>query len=199
MKYPKSFEDLIDGFARLPGVGYKTAERMAFQVLSMNEEDVKTFANALLNSKTSIHPCPKCGHITEKEECEICSDTLRDHSTICVVATSKDVYALERSKSYNGLYHVLGGNISPVNGIGPDNLNIASLIERIDTGMYKELILATNPTIEGETTALYLSKLLSNRNIIISRIAQGVPIGANLDYTDSVTLDRALEGRKIIK
>jgi len=199
MKYPKSFEDLIDGFARLPGVGYKTAERMAFQVLSMNKEDVKVFASALMNVKDHIHPCKICGHITENEECEICTDTLRDHSTICVVATSKDVYAIERSKNYNGLYHVLNGNISPVNGIGPDELNIASLIERINSGKIKELILATNPTIQGETTAIYLSKLFEDKDIVISRIAYGVPMGANLDYTDSYTLDKAIEGRKKIK
>jgi len=198
MNYCKSFEDLIDSLKKLPGVGYKSAERMAYQILDMNNFDVDEFSKSLHSAKTNIHRCNICGHLTEEDLCEACKDNSRDQSIICVVQSSKDVYAIDKTNSYHGLYHVLNGAISPVNGIGPNDLNIDSLINRIETNNIKEIIIATNPTVEGETTALYLSKILEKYNLEITRIAYGVPLGANLDYTDDFTIIKAIEGRRKI-
>lgn len=197
MKYCKSFENLIDNLKKLPGVGYKSAERMAYQILDMDNLDANEFAKALIDAKSNIHRCKVCGNITEDEVCEVCTSNLRDKSIICVVQHPKDIYAIDKSGSYNGLYHVLGGAISPINGIGPEQLKIKELFDRINKDV-KEIIIATNPTTEGETTALYLSKLLEKYDVTVSRIAYGVPLGANLDYTDEFTIEKAIEGRRKI-
>lgn len=195
--YPKSLETLIESFKLLPGVGPKTAERMALYTLKLKTDDVTDFANALVNVTESIHDCEICHHITDEKTCTICRDEVRDKTTICIVEHSKDVIALEKMNAYNGLYHVLGGAISPLDGIGPDDLNLRSLIVRLqDNDEVKELILATNPTIEGETTALYLKKLLGETSLVITRIAHGLPVGGDLEYADEITLSKALEGRR---
>lgn len=199
MKYPNSFEELIESLKKLPGIGPKSAERMAYQILDMSEYDVKEFADSLVKAKQNIHHCSVCGHMTENDVCEICESPYRDHSTICVVQSSKDVFAIEKARDYSGVYHVLHGVISPLNGVGPQDLNIPSLIQRIEKEGIKEIILATNPTTEGETTALYLSKILANKPVVVTRIAYGVPMGANLDYTDEYTILKALEGRRQYK
>lgn len=198
MNYTKSFEELIEALKKLPGVGYKSAERMAYQILEMNSFDANEFSKALMDAKTKIHKCKVCGCLTEDDLCEVCSDSKRDQTTICVVTYPKDVYAIDKTNSYNGLYHVLNGVISPANGIGPSDLTINELLKRVAKGSVKEVILATNPTAEGETTALYISKMLEKYNVIVSRIAYGVPLGANLDYTDEFTILKALEGRRKI-
>ncbi len=195
MNYPKSFEKCIEGFKKLPGVGAKSAERYTYTMLDCSNEDVENFARALIELKKSIHPCKKCGHITEAEICEICSDQTRDQSTICVVQSSKDVLAMEKIREYHGTYHVLHGLISTNKGILPENLNIENLLQRINSEI-KEIILATNATIEGETTALYLDKLISSKGAYVTRIAYGIPIGGHLDYADELTLIKAIEGRK---
>lgn len=196
MKYPNSFENLIDSLKKLPGVGPKSAERMAYQILDMSEFDIKEFSQSLVDAKSKLHSCSICGHMTEDDICDVCKSSYRDKSVICVVQSSKDVFAIEKTKEYNGVYHVLHGAIAPMNGIGPQDLNIASLVKRIDEGGVKEVILATNPTTEGETTSLYLNKILGSKGVEISRIAYGVPMGANLDYTDEYTLLKSLQGRK---
>lgn len=198
MKKLKSIELLTDSFAMLPGVGHKSAEKMAYSVLEMSDENAKIFANSILNVKNSVHKCPICGSYTESEYCDICSDKNRDKTKLIVVSYSKDVLAFEKLNSYNGLYHVLGGVLSAINGVGIKDLNIESLIKRIDENQIKEIIIATNPTTEGETTALYLAKLLEDKNINVTRLAYGLPIGGHLEYADSLTLERALEGRKKI-
>lgn len=196
MNYPKSFLDLVECFKRLPGIGGKSAERLAYYVLSMDKEYVQEFAHTLMNFQDNIHYCKKCGHICECDYCEICQDETRDQSVICVVESPKDVFAMEKVREYHGLYHVLHGTISMIDGTTVDDLNISSLFERLDG--VKEVILATNPTREGETTALFLAKLLAKRNIETSRIANGLPIGSNIDYADELTLLKSLEGRKKI-
>lgn len=195
MAYPKSFEQCMEGFKKLPGVGTKSAERYAFTMLSCSEREVEEFANALLEMKSKIHPCPICGNLSEEEECDICKDKNRDQTTICVVQSARDIIAMERTNEYKGVYHVLNGLISTSKGILPEDLNIDSLIRRIDTGV-KEVILATNATVEGETTALYLDKLLASKAILVTRIAYGIPMGGHLDYADELTLIKAIEGRK---
>lgn len=197
MYYPKTFQDLVDCFKRLPGIGSKSAERLAYHILSMDEEYLKEFANTLANVHDNIHYCKKCGHICENDICDICKDGTRNQNIICVVEESKDVFAMEKVKEYNGLYHVLHGTMSIMDGRTLDDLNVSSLFERIDDSV-KEVIIATNPTREGETTALYLAKLLSKYNITVSRIANGLPIGSNIDYADELTLLKSLEGRKKI-
>lgn len=198
MKYPKSFEMLVESLKKLPGVGTKSAERMAYEILEMDVEDVQQFVDSLVNVKKTLRNCDTCGLISETEKCEICSDQTRDHSLMCVVQSSKDAYALERAKEYNGLYHVLNGVISVSNGTGPNDINLPSLLKRIDGLKIKELIIATNPNIEGETTALYISKLLEKKEINITRLAYGLPVGGNLDYADDYTLLKALQGRRKI-
>ena len=198
-RYPPAFEDLITSLKSLPGIGTKSAERMAYQILDMDEEFLSTFAGSLVRVKSQIHRCIKCGIMCEDEICDICASGDRDESVICVVSLSKDVYALEKSESFNGLYHVLNGVISAVNGKGIEDLNIDSLIKRVDNGEVKEVILATNPNVEGEVTALYISELLKGKGINVTRIAYGLPVGAHLDYTDEITLGKALQGRRNIK
>lgn len=198
MKDLKSINNLIDAFARLPGVGHKSAEKMAYSVLDMDKETVDIFCDALKDVKLKIHHCPICGTFTEDDVCEICSDSSRDKSKIVVVSYPKDVNAFEKLGTYKGRYHVLGGVLSAVNGVGVEDLNIESLIKRIKEDKVQEIIIATNPTTEGETTALYLAKILEDLNINISRLAYGLPMGGHLEYADSLTLSKALEGRKKI-
>lgn len=198
MSYPKSFEKCMEGFKKLPGVGAKSAERYAFTMLECSKEEVEELAYALLEMKEKIKPCSICGNLTEEDECEICRSDKREHSIICVVQSSKDILAMERTNEYKGVYHVLGGLISTSKGILPEDLNIDSLLERID-GTVEEVILATNATVEGETTALYLDKLLSSKGVLVTRIAYGIPIGGHLDYADELTLIKAIEGRKKIE
>jgi len=194
-EYIEEIEILADHFRRLDGVGRKSALRMAFSVLDMNEEDVRTFADALVAVKTEIGYCPECKNISGGGLCPVCADEERDRSTICVVEDFRAVAAVERAKGYRGLYHVLHGSISPMKGIGPDDLTVKELLERLRGGEVTEVILATNPTVEGETTAMYLSRLIAPLGIRTSRIANGVPVGGDLEYTDEITMRRALEGR----
>ena len=200
MEQLKSLERLIESFNKLPSVGKKSAERMAYSMLDMSEEDIKEFSLAINNIKEKIHTCPVCGCLTEKEKCDICSDHTRDKSTILVVSYPKDIMVFEKAERYCGVYHVLGGVISMTKGISADDLKIQQLLERAEDINVKEIIIATSPTIEGETTALYLAKLLeSNSHVKVTRIAYGLPMGANLDYADSLTLSKALEGRINLK
>lgn len=199
MKELEAIEKLTDSFTLFPSIGEKTAERMAYALLDMSEDNVNRLITSIKNVKEKIHPCPICGLLTEDSICSVCSDSTRDKSLCMVIENSKDAIAFENTKTYRGIYHVLNGVISPSKNIGPENLTINKLIERIDKGEIKELIISTSGTIEGETTALYLNKILENNDIKISRIACGIPIGANLDYLDSLTLDRALKGRTKLK
>ena len=196
MKYPQTFENLINGLKKLPGVGSKSAERMAYQILNMDDEDITKLATSLLESKEKLTRCKKCGCMSEGDECEICKDNTRDTKTLCVVQSTKDVYALEKVKNYNGVYHVLNGVISPSLGVTPNDLNLNRLVDRIINDEIKEVILATNPNIEGETTALYIAKLLENQNVEVTRLAYGLPVGASLDYADEYTLIKSLQGRR---
>ena len=197
MKYPDSFEKLMESFKMLPGIGNKSAERMVYKILEMDESDVKQFSDNLLNFKKTIKYCQKCGHISEGELCDICSDESRDVSTIIIVESPKDVIAMEKMKEYHGLYHVLHGTISIMDGKTIDDLNVSSLFDRIND-QTKEIIIATNPTREGETTALFLAKLLNKYDVEVTRIANGLPIGSNIDYADELTLLKSLEGRRKI-
>lgn len=194
--YIEPIERLSEQFRRLPGVGKKSAVRMAFSVLELSDEDAEAFASAILDAKRSVRHCSVCGNMTDGDVCSVCADTDRDRSVICVVEDSRDVISLERVREYNGLYHVLGGVISPMQGIAPSDLTIDMLLRRVSDGTVKEVIIATNPTVEGETTAMYISKLLSPLGIKTSRLAYGVPVGGDLEYADEVTLNRALEGRR---
>ncbi len=198
MEYVLPLQRLIEKFCTLRGVGYKTAVRYAFSVLDMDEQDAVEFAEAILSAKRDIHPCKICGNLSDSDSCSICSDNSRDRSVICVVEDSRAVTAIEKVKEYKGLYHVLNGVISPVNNIGPEQLRIKELLDRIGTGEVRELIIATNPNIEGETTAMYISKLVTPLNIKVTRLAYGVPVGADLEYADEMTLMRALDGRRQI-
>ena len=189
---------LTECFARLPGIGRKSAQRLAFHILRMPEEEAKAFANAILEAREKIGYCEICKNITDTPRCAICSDETRDKSTVCVVEDPRDVIAIERTKEYHGLYHVLGGLISPMDGIGPENLFIKELLARLGDGTVKEVIMATNPTIEGEATAMYLSRLIKPMGIKVSRLAYGIPVGGNLEYADEVTLYRAIEGRSLM-
>lgn len=190
-------ESLIEGFARLPGVGRKSATRYALAVLDMNDEDVLAFADSLSGAKTRIKKCKVCGNFTDTELCPVCEDTER-LPIICVVEDVRALMSIERVREYRGRYHVLGGVLSPMNGVGPDQLNIASLLSRISAEGITEIIVATNPTVEGEATAMYLTKLLTPLGVKTSRLAYGIPVGADLEYTDAVTLLRALDGRREI-
>lgn len=192
----KALDRLIDSLSKLPSVGKKSAERMAYAMLNMDEDDLIEFSNAVRGLKEAIHNCPICGNLTEDEICEICKEESRNKGILMIVSYPKDVIAFENSEGYNGLYHVLNGVIAPNKGKGIDDLNFSSLISRIEEGNITEIILATNPTIEGETTALYIAKKLEKYNLTISRLAYGLQMGGNLDYTDSITLNRALEGRR---
>lgn len=196
MFYPEPLAKLIDSFSRLPGIGPKTAGRLAFHVLRMKEDDVIDFAKALVNVKRNLHYCSVCCNITDTDPCRICQDKSRDASIICVVQEPKDLVAMERTKEFNGYYHVLHGAISPMEGIGPDEIRIADLLKRLSDEKVEELILATNPNIEGEATAMYLSRLVRSFGLKVTRIAHGLPVGGDLEYADEVTLTKALEGRR---
>ena len=189
---------LTECFARLPGIGRKSAQRLAFHILRMPEEEAKAFANAILEAREKIGYCEICKNITDTPRCAICSDETRDKATVCVVEDPRDVIAIERTKEYHGLYHVLGGLISPMDGVGPENLFIKELLARLGDGTVKEVIMATNPTVEGEATAMYLSRLIKPMGIKVSRLAYGIPVGGNLEYADEVTLYRAIEGRSLM-
>ena len=195
--FPPALETLVEHFARLPGIGKKSAQRLAFHVLSLGEEEAASFANAILNAKSAIHCCPVCQNLTEGDgPCAICASPKREQGVICVVADPKDVVAMERSREYGGTYHVLHGVISPMNHVGPDELHIKSLIERVAAGGIEEVIMATNPDTEGEATAMYLSRLLKPFAVRVTRLAYGIPVGSHLEYADDATLMRALEGRR---
>ncbi|QPC47953.1 recombination mediator RecR [Mangrovibacillus cuniculi] len=196
MHYPEPISKLIDSFMKLPGIGPKTASRLAFHVLGMKEETVLDFAKALVNAKRNLGYCSVCGHITDQDPCSICEDTRRDRSLICVVQDPKDVIAMEKMKEFNGLYHVLHGAISPMDGIGPEDINVPDLLKRLQNEEVEEVILATNPNIEGEATAMYISRLVKPSGINVTRIAHGLPVGGDLEYADEVTLSKALEGRR---
>ncbi len=193
-----SLAKLIEQFERMPSIGHKTAQRLAFYVLDMSEEQAKGFAKAILDAHEKIHRCAVCCNLSEDELCPICSKTDRDMSVVCVVEDPRDVIAIERTREFNGTYHVLNGVISPLNGIGPEELTIKELIARMGDGQIKEVIMATNPTVEGEATAMYVSRLLKPLGVATTRLAYGVPVGADLEYADEVTLLRALEGRQNI-
>ena len=194
--FPDSIIRLIDRFSRFPGIGKKTAQRMAFHILKDSKKNAQSLADAVQDVKSSISGCSICGGITEDDPCIICSDPKRNNSLICVVEVPSDIFAFERTSGFNGVYHVLGGVLSPLDGIGPDDLTIDSLVARVKPD--DEIVLALNPSIEGDTTCLYISKLLSEKNIKISRLARGLPVGSELEYTDDATLMRAMEGRTII-
>ncbi|MBT2583968.1 recombination mediator RecR [Planococcus sp. ISL-109] len=196
MHYPEPISKLMESFMKLPGIGPKTAARLAFFVLGMKEDTVLDFAKALVDAKRNLSFCSVCGHITDVDPCQICQDTSRDRSMICVVQDPKDVIAMEKMRDYKGLYHVLQGAISPMDGIGPEDINVPSLLTRLQDEEVKELILATNPTIEGEATAMYISRLVRPSGIRTTRIAHGLPVGGDLEYADEVTLSKALEGRR---
>ena len=195
MEYSPSIEKLIESFEKLPSIGHKTAQRLAFYMLDLSKEEIKEFTDSIINAKNNLKLCSKCFNISDTDPCNICSNPKRDESVICVVEEVRDVLAMERTHEYNGVYHVLHGSISPMNGIGPDNIKIKELLARLMDGKVKEIILATNPRVEGEATAMYISKLVKPLGIKVTRIARGIPIGGDLEYTDEVTLAKSLEGR----
>ncbi|MBQ5711492.1 MAG: recombination protein RecR [Oscillospiraceae bacterium] len=194
--FPAALQSLVDQFARLPGIGGKTAQRLAFHVLELPLEDAERFADAILAAKREVHCCPVCQNLTDREVCPICEDDMRDHSTVCVVAEPKDVIAMERSREFNGVYHVLHGVISPLNHVSQDDIKIRELLGRVSKGQIREVIMATNPDTEGEATAMYICRLLRPMEIRVTRLAYGIPVGSQLEYADEVTLSRALEGRR---
>ncbi|WP_414048886.1 recombination mediator RecR [Macrococcus animalis] len=195
MHYPAPISKLIDSFMKLPGIGPKTAGRLAFHVLDMKEDDVMNFAKALVDVKRELTYCSVCGHITDTDPCYVCNDKTRDRSMICVVEETKDVIAMEKMREYKGMYHVLHGAISPMEGVGPEDINIPSLLTRLKDEEVTELILATNPNIEGESTAMYISRLVKPIGIKTTRLAHGLPVGGDLEYADEVTLSKAISGR----
>ena len=194
--FPDSANRLIEEFSQLPGIGKKTAQRLAFHLLKSESKKAYRLADALKEIKIKVRSCTICDGITEENPCKICSDIRRDNSILCIVEDAPDIYAFEKTNSFRGKYHVLGGALSPLDGIGPDELNINKLLERIEPGM--EIVIATNPSVEGETTALYLAKILSDENVKVTRLARGIPVGGDLEYTDEDTLIRAMEGRTLI-
>ena len=196
--FPAALQNLADQFARLPGIGGKTAQRLAFHVLSLPLEDAQDFADAIMEAKRTVHTCPECQNLTDRELCPICDDPTRDHSLICTVAEPRDVIAMERSREFRGVYHVLHGVISPLNHVTQDDIRIRELLGRVASGQIREVIMATNPDTEGEATAMYISRLLRPMEIKVTRLAYGVPVGSQLEYADEVTLSRALEGRQEI-
>ncbi len=195
-KYAKPLMRLIEELSSLPGIGGKSAQRLAFHILSMEEEDVDALAESIRSAKKSMRYCSVCGNLTDTDPCSICADETRDRKSLCVVETPRDVAAMERIREYRGRYHVLHGCISPVDGIGPGDINIHSLLKRLQTEDVEEVIMATNPTIEGEATAMYIARLLKPAGLKVSRIAHGLPVGADLEYADEVTLSKSLENRK---
>lgn len=198
MRYPESLSQSINYFKKLPGIGEKSAERMALSLLDMGEEDVVCFAKSMVDSKKKLHSCPICGHITENEKCDVCSNSSRNHNVICVLEDYKSVFAFEKAGNYNGVYHVLNGLISPIDDVNPEDINLASLVSRVEKLDKPEIIIALKSTIEGETTTLYIKKIFENKDVSISRLSYGIPMGTEIDYLDEITLDRALNDRKQI-
>lgn len=196
--FPAALERLTEQFAKLPGIGGKTAQRLAFYMLSLPAEEAQEFADAIVEAKRSVRLCPVCQNLTDRELCPICDDEQRDHSVICVVAEAKDVIAMERAREFSGVYHVLHGVISPLNHMGPDDIRVRELLARVAAGNVREVIMATNPDTEGEATAMYISRLLRPMEVRVTRLAYGIPVGSQLEYADEVTLLRALEGRRDI-
>ena len=196
--FPAALQELADQLARLPGIGGKTAQRLAFHVLGLPMDEAQAFAEAIIAAKNTVHTCPVCQNLTDREICPICDDDMRDKGLICVVAEPKDVIAMERSREFNGVYHVLHGVISPLNHVTQDDIKIRELILRVGSGTVREVIMATNPDTEGEATAMYISRLLRPMEVKVTRLAYGVPVGSQLEYADEVTLSRALEGRQEI-
>jgi len=196
--YPVAIEKLIEEFAKLPSIGHKTAQRLTMHILNLPEDEVKEFAEALVKARGTIKYCSICGNFTDKDPCAICSNPSRDKETICVVEQPKDIMTVEKVKEYNGVYHVLHGNLSPMQGRGPQDIRIRELVSRMGADI-KEVILATNPNIEGEATAMYIARILKPLDVKVTRIASGIPVGGDLEYADEVTLSKALEGRKEIK
>jgi len=196
--FPAALQDLADQFARLPGIGGKTAQRLAFYVLGLPMDEAQAFADAIVEAKKTVHTCPVCQNLTDREICPICNDENRNRSVICVVAEAKDVIAMERSREFDGVYHVLHGVISPLNHVTQDDIRIKELLKRVASGGVEEVIMATNPDTEGEATAMYISRLLRPMEVKVTRLAYGVPVGSQLEYADEVTLSRALEGRQEI-
>ena len=194
--FPASFENLIDGFASLPGIGRKSAQRLAFHILSVSDEEAESFANAVLEARRTVRTCPVCQNLTDGDLCPVCASSDRDRSVICVVSEPRDVLSIERSREYKGLYHVLHGVLSPMNRVGPDDLRIRELTERVAAGGVEEVIMATNPDTEGDTTAMYISRLLRPFGVKVTRLGFGVPVGSNLEYADDATMLKALEGRR---
>lgn len=194
--FPAALERLSEQFARLPGIGSKTAQRLAFHMLGLPQEQAEEFAEAILQARRTVHLCPICQNLTDQDVCPICADPERDQSLICVVAEPKDVIAMERAREYTGVYHVLHGVISPLSHVGPDDIRIRELLERVQSGTVREIIMATNPDTEGEATAMYLSRLLRGLGVKVTRLAYGIPVGSQLEYADEVTLLRALNGRQ---
>jgi recombination protein RecR len=198
MNYPKTIKSLIDSYKKLPGVGEKSAERLALATLDLDKEVLKTFSSAIIDAQDKVKRCDTCNGLSENNLCEICANESRDQKVVCVVEEVKNVFSLEKIGSYQGVYHVLDGLISPLDGINPEDINIEKLIKRVEKDSISEIIIAIKPSIEGETTALYLKKRLEGMDVIISKIAYGIPIGADMDYIDSLTLERAIEDRKNI-
>lgn len=194
--FPVSFETLIDRFSSLPGIGRKSAQRLAFHILSLPEGEAEAFAEIILEARRSVHTCHVCQNLTDGEICNVCADERRNHSVICVVAEARDVASLERSREFGGVYHVLHGVLSPMSHVGPDDIRIAELVKRVAEGDVTEVIMATNPDTEGDTTALYIARLLKPFDVRVTRLAYGIPVGSNLEFTDDATLMRALEGRR---
>ena len=196
--YPKSIKNLIDSFKYFPGVGEKTAERLAFSVLNMDDDQIDMISKSISSIKKDLKRCSICNNFSEGEICSICSDNLRDKNTLCVVEDPKTIFLIEKMGVYHGFYHVLNGLISSFDGVSPEKLNLHNLIERIDKNKYKEIIIAVKPCIEGEMTALYINNILSGRNLNVTRLASGIPMGADMDYVDALTLERAFDNRKNI-
>ncbi len=194
--YSPSIEKLIESFEKLPSIGHKTAVRLAFHMLDLNEEDTNSFINSIINAKANLKYCNSCYNISDTDPCPICSSPKRDSSLICIVEDVRDIMAMERTHEFKGVYHVLHGTISPMNGIGPEDIKIKELLNRIGNNEVKEIIIATNPRVEGEATAIYLSKIIKPLGIKVTRIAHGIPVGGDLEYTDEITLSKALEGRR---
>jgi recombination protein RecR len=193
-----AIDDLVDHLARLPGIGRKTALRLTFHILKAPGDDAQRLARSILTVREKVRPCAACGNLSEESPCAICRSQRRDASTVCVVEESSDIMAIERTGEYRGLYHVLGGHLSPLDGIGPSELNVDPLLARVGTGVVREVVLATNPSVEGEATALYLNKLISPLGVRVTRIARGLPVGGDLEYADGVTIAQALHGRREI-
>ena len=194
--YSNSIAKLIEEFEKLPGIGHKSAQRLAFHILNLSQEETNEFTNAINTAKSTIHYCSICSNLADTDPCPICSNPKRDPSTICVVSDVKDVIAMEKTHEFKGMYHILHGVISPINGIGPNDIKIKELLGRLNDNVVTEVILATNPTVEGEATAMYISKLIKPLGIKVSRIAHGIPVGGDLEYTDEVTLTLAMNGRR---